>query len=142
MRWGGRVGAGLLMAFVGCGGDGAAGTGSGTEGATESPPPATTGTPATTSGGSSSGGVEPATSEAGSSSGEPPGSSSEGGDESSTGPGHEAGPFEACYEGVFVNGYPGVNYDGLDLPIGEHCLGTNFQDILEVDRVVFLGDSV
>ncbi len=71
----------------------------------------------------------------GSSTGEPAEGSSSTGDD-------EGGSFFACYEGVFVNGYPGVSYDGLDLPIGSHCLGTNLQDIQNVDRVVFLGDSV
>jgi len=129
------------VALVGCGGEDGTGTGSGTEGSTGTPA-TTTETPATTSGASTSGGVEPTTSAAESSTGESGGSSTSGADESSTGGGSDAGPFEACYEGVFVNGFPGVNYDGLDMPIGEHCLGTNIQDILEVDRVVFLGDSV
>ncbi|MGH1340426.1 MAG: SGNH/GDSL hydrolase family protein [Nannocystales bacterium] len=142
MRWGGRLGAGLWVVLAGCGGDDGAGTGSGTDGSTGTPPATTTQTPGTTSAESSSTGADPATSAAESSGGEPGGSSTAGADESSTGGGSDAGPFEACYEGVFVNGFPGINYDGLDIPIGEHCLGTNVQDILEVDRVVFLGDSV
>lgn len=129
-----------MVAFTGCGGED--GTGFGAEGETESPPATTTAPPATSSAGTSSSGSTTASSGAESSSGEPAGSSSEGEDESSTGEVSDAGPFEACYEGVFVNGFPGVNYDGLDLPIGEHCLGTNIQEIIEVDRVVFLGDSV
>lgn len=130
------------MALVGCGGEDGAGTGSGTEGSTGTTPATTTDTPATTSGAASSSGVEPTTSAQESSGGESADASTGGADESSTGEGSDAGPFEACYEGVFVNGFPGINYDGLDMPIGEHCLGTNIQDILEVDRVVFLGDSV
>lgn len=132
-----------MVALSACGGEDGAGTGSGTEGATDSPASSTTGTPpATSSEETSSSGGAAASSDGGSSSGGPEGSSSNGEDESSTGDVSDAGPFEACYEGVFVNGFPGINYDGLDLPIGEHCLGTNIQDILEVDRVVFLGDSV
>lgn len=142
MRRVGLVGVGLWVALAGCGGDDGAGSGTGTEGGTESPAATTTGAAATSSAETSSSGSGTTTSNAEASSGEPAGSSSDGEDESSTGEVSDAGPFEACYEGVFVNGFPGVNYDGLDLPIGEHCMGTNIQDILEVDRVVFLGDSV
>ncbi len=132
----------MWVALVGCGGEDGAAGGSGTDGATESPPASATGTSSDTSGESSSSTADPATSGAGSTTAEPSGSSGVGEDESSTGEVRDAGPFEACYEGVFVNGFPGINYDGLELPIGEHCLGTNIQDILGVDRVVFLGDSV
>ncbi len=140
---GGAWSLGLLVALSGCGDDGsAAGSGSGTEGSSS-------GAPTTTSGGSSSGNasdsasgssttaVDGSTGADGSSSGEP----DEGSSSSSSG-GDDEGAFMACYEGVFVNGYPGINYDGLDLPIGSHCMGTNIQDIEDIDRVVFLGDSV
>jgi len=32
--------------------------------------------------------------------------------------------------------------DGLELVVPDHCLGTNHQDVGEVGRVVFLGDSI
>lgn len=66
--------------------------------------------------------------------------SSSGGGSTTTG--EELGPFTACYDGVFVNNFPGPNYDGYDMPIGSHCLGTNQQEIDDIERVVFLGDSV
>ena len=52
------------------------------------------------------------------------------------------GPAQACYQGVFVNPAPLPNYDQFDVEVGSHCLGTNHQSIDDVDRVVFLGDSV
>ena len=33
-------------------------------------------------------------------------------------------------------------YAGLDISVGEHCYGTNQQDITDVEQVVFLGDSI
>lgn len=146
MRIGGRLGAGLLIALAGCGDDdGAAGSGSGTESST-GVPSTTTGDPATSAGTTSSDGASASGTTmvaADSSSGaiEPASSSGEGAESSSSG-GENAGSFLSCYEDVFVNGYPGINYDPLELPIGSHCLGTNFQDIDDVERVVFLGDSV
>ena len=142
MRIGGALGLGLVVALGACASDESAGTGSGTEGSSGDVPTTSDGsstTGGTTSSDSASGTT---TAAAESSSGGEAGSSSEGADESSSSGGDQAGPFEACYEGVFVNGFPGINYDGLDLPIGSHCLGTNIQDIDDVERVVFLGDSV
>src|SRR5688572_16474449 len=82
-------------------------------------------------------------SESASTTGEPPGSSSSGEPEGSSSSGGEPeGPFTACYDDVFVNPYPGPNYDGHMLTIGSHCLGTNHQAIENVERVVFLGDSI
>lgn len=144
MRIGGLVGAGLLVALAGCGGDGAAGSGSGTEGSSGVPSTTTgdppTGEASTTSASDSDSGTTTVAADS-STGGMPPASSSGAGESSSSG-GEEEGAFMACYEDVFVNGFPGINYDGLDLPIGSHCLGTNFQDIDDVERVVFLGDSV
>lgn len=49
----------------------------------------------------------------------------------------------ACLDEQFVNGgSPAGNYSGFDVTIGSHCQGTNQQDITEIERVVFLGDSV
>lgn len=50
--------------------------------------------------------------------------------------------FENCIEGVFANGYPGVNYDRHGVEVAAHCLGSDHQDIADVQRVVFLGDSI
>ena len=58
-----------------------------------------------------------------------------------------------CFDGVYANGIPpGPDYDGLEadalqspdltFQIGSHCHGTNNQDIFDIERVVFLGDSV
>lgn len=49
----------------------------------------------------------------------------------------------ACLNEQFVSGQsPGPDYTQFDVTIGSHCQGTNHQDITEVERVVFLGDSV
>ena len=64
------------------------------------------------------------------------------GSDDSTG-GEPLGPVASCYEGVFVNDPDlGPDYDQFDPVVGSHCLGTNHQDIVGVDRVVFLGDSI
>ncbi len=72
---------------------------------------------------------------AGGSSGDP--DSSDDGD--STG---EPGGVE-CIDAQFVNGgSPGPDYSEFGITLGSHCQGTNHQDITEIERVVFLGDSV
>ena len=49
----------------------------------------------------------------------------------------------ACLDEQFVSGSsPGPKYGHLDIQIGSHCKGTNNQDITDIERVVFLGDSV
>jgi lysophospholipase L1-like esterase len=49
----------------------------------------------------------------------------------------------ACIDDQYVNGpSPGADYSMFDVPIGSHCQGTNQQDITDIERVVFLGDSV
>lgn len=72
------------------------------------------------------------------------GGTSEGGESSSSSTG-DAPPttFEECFEGQFVN-EPTLlpNYDQYRPVIGSHCVGTNHQDITNVERVVFLGDSI
>lgn len=56
--------------------------------------------------------------------------------------GTEEGGLE-CLNEQFVNGpSPGPDYTELDLTIGSHCKGTNHQDITDIERVVFIGDSV
>ncbi|MEM6294702.1 MAG: SGNH/GDSL hydrolase family protein [Myxococcota bacterium] len=146
MRGLGVVGLMASALALGCASDDGAGSGSGTDGSsgaaasssTTAPEPE----PGTTTGASASGTTSSATTEPAedSSSTQPEPETDDGGGSSSGGEG--VGPFEACYEGVFVNGFPGINYDGLRIPVGSHCLGTDFQDIDDVERVVFLGDSV
>lgn len=53
------------------------------------------------------------------------------------------GPAAACFAGQFVNEPElGPDYDQFNPTVGSHCNGTNHQDIVDVERVVFLGDSV
>lgn len=48
-----------------------------------------------------------------------------------------------CFADAFVRPSPIVlDYDQFGPIVGSHCLGTNHQDIVGVERVVFLGDSV
>jgi len=68
-------------------------------------------------------------------------SSADGG---STDTGDTDGPVGVdCIDDQFVNGpSPGPDYSMFDVELGSHCQGTNQQDITEIERVVFLGDSV
>lgn len=51
--------------------------------------------------------------------------------------------YEQCFADQFVNDFElGPNYDQFAPTIGSHCLGTDHQDITDIERVVFLGDSV
>jgi hypothetical protein len=48
-----------------------------------------------------------------------------------------------CLFEPFVNeGALVIDYEQFDPIIGSHCKGTNHQDIIDIERVVFLGDSV
>ncbi|MEQ9323824.1 MAG: hypothetical protein RIF41_31965, partial [Polyangiaceae bacterium] len=48
-----------------------------------------------------------------------------------------------CYQGAFVNPLMGgPDYDQFMPVVDSHCLGTDHQDITNVEHVVFLGDSV
>lgn len=80
----------------------------------------------------------------GTTTGEPPGSTSVADSTSggSTGEPDEPGPARACYSGVFENPAPLPNYDQHDVAVGSHCLGSDHQTIDDIDRVVFLGDSI
>ena len=49
---------------------------------------------------------------------------------------------ETCFADIFDPANPGPNYDQFNPVVGSHCLGTNHQDITNIERVVFLGDSV
>lgn len=40
------------------------------------------------------------------------------------------------------DGEPMVDYDALGAVIASHCMGTNHQEITDIERVVFVGDSV
>jgi len=57
--------------------------------------------------------------------------------------GTTAGPsdFELCFQDI-AGPEPGPDYDQFGPTIGSHCSGTNHQDIVGIERVVFLGDSV
>ncbi len=49
----------------------------------------------------------------------------------------------ACFDEVFSDtSMITLDYDSFGPVIGSHCLGTNHQDIVGVERIVFLGDSV
>jgi lysophospholipase L1-like esterase len=53
------------------------------------------------------------------------------------------GTFEECFEGQFVNEASMLpDYDQFMPVLGSHCVGTNHQTIEDVERVVFLGDSI
>ena len=47
-----------------------------------------------------------------------------------------------CFPEIFDPASPGPDYDQFNPVVGSHCMGTNHQDIRDVERVVFLGDSV
>jgi lysophospholipase L1-like esterase len=114
-------------------------TGTGSTGSPDSTNGGQDGPIPTTSGGTTTTGVAD-TSGGGTSSG--PGSSSEGGSESSS-TGDPPDTFEECFDGQFVNETSMLpNYDQFMPVIGSHCVGTNHQTIDDVERVVFLGDSI
>ena len=64
------------------------------------------------------------------------------GESSSTGGDPPPVTFAECIEGTFVHGYTGIDFDEEDVVIGSHCFGTDHQTIADVERVVFLGDSI
>ena len=126
-----------LALAIGCGDDGAPAVGddaSGTAGGS------TDGMTTQSSGTSASG--------TGSASASGSGVDSSGGSgEASTGGGGtdtEGGSPYACIDEPYVNGgNPGADYSMYDdVPLGSHCQGTNQQDITDIERIVFLGDSV
>ena len=47
-----------------------------------------------------------------------------------------------CFPEIFDPNVNGPDYDQYNPIVGSHCLGTNHQDINNIERVVFLGDSV
>ncbi len=59
--------------------------------------------------------------------------------------GEEVGPptiGELCFSEILSEGEDGPEYDQFGVQPGSHCQGTNHQDIVGVERVVFFGDSV
>ena len=117
--------------------DPATGDGSGAGSADETTEASTS---ASLDGTGSSGGSVPTTSGDGQTSGGLDDSS--GGDTSSGGETGEV-PGVACLDEQFVSGMsPGPNYNEYDVELGSHCHGTNQQDITDIERVVFVGDSV
>ena len=51
-------------------------------------------------------------------------------------------PVDACFADIGPGDTEGANYSQYEPIVGSHCLGTNHQDIQDVERIVFLGDSV
>lgn len=50
---------------------------------------------------------------------------------------------ERCFGEVGAGGDGAVpEYDSMGLVVPRHCMGTDHQDIVDLDRVVFLGDSI
>lgn len=61
--------------------------------------------------------------------------------------GTDAGPppltAADCFSGIQTAGSgPDIDYDQFGPTIGTHCYGTDHQDIENIERVVFLGDSI
>lgn len=48
---------------------------------------------------------------------------------------------EDCF-GALWGSTPPVDYPSIGATMGSHCVGTNHQDIGQVERVVFIGDSI
>ncbi|MCX4248024.1 SGNH/GDSL hydrolase family protein [Paraliomyxa miuraensis] len=126
--------AGLTLG--GCTGDPVASDG--TEGDSDGETTEATSTPADETGMSSTGTGVGTSSADGSSSGMADETSAESGSSDSGDP-----PGVECLDDQFVNGpSPGPNYNDFDVELGSHCQGTNHQDITDIERVVFVGDSV
>ena len=49
---------------------------------------------------------------------------------------------ELCFADIFEEDAFGPQYDRFEPAVGDHCAGTNHQDITGVEQVVFFGDSV
>lgn len=47
-----------------------------------------------------------------------------------------------CFAEIWDDEQPGPDYDQFMPEVGEHCQGTNYQDIQDVEQLIFLGDSV
>lgn len=62
-----------------------------------------------------------------------------GGDDTTT---SEPSALDCLYEPFVNKGALTIDYAQFNPTIGSHCKGTNHQDIIDIERVVFLGDSV
>ncbi|MBA3547875.1 MAG: SGNH/GDSL hydrolase family protein [Nannocystis sp.] len=102
-------------------------TGSGSASAT-----GTTGDPTT-------GALTSATSTSDATTGSSSGDDSSSGGDSTTG---EPSSLDCLYEPFVNKGALMLDYQQFDPIVGSHCKGTNHQDIIDIERVVFLGDSV
>ncbi|MEM9459543.1 MAG: SGNH/GDSL hydrolase family protein [Myxococcota bacterium] len=121
----------------GGGTDGEGETGTGTTGAPGVTTPGQDGSTSPGGGGPGSGGQD--STGVGASTGGSTGDTTAG-EGSSTGA--PPGTVEECFEGQFVNEPPTSDYDQYSPTIGSHCVGTDHQDIGDIARVVFLGDSI
>ncbi len=136
----------LGVALVGACGDDSTAVGGSSTGGDGSSGPATTAPvttePTTTATTTAAATTAADTTGPGDSSGESSSSSAGDGSSSSDG-GGETGIFEQCFGDAFVNDPNlGPDYDQFAPTIGSHCAGTDHQDITDIERVVFLGDSV
>jgi lysophospholipase L1-like esterase len=57
-------------------------------------------------------------------------------------PPRERPTARSCFAPFAVDGFEGPDYDQFSPVVGFHCLGTDHQDIRDVEQVVFFGDSV
>ncbi len=76
-------------------------------------------------------------------SGSPDSAPPDSGDEDSGLGGDSGMDYDACFEDIAADtAEPAPDYAPYAPVIGSHCYGTDHQDITDVERVVFLGDSV
>ena len=54
----------------------------------------------------------------------------------------ESSLWDRCFEAVGSDALGMPEYEIFDPVVGEHCSGTNHQDIRDIEKVVFLGDSI
>ncbi len=107
----------------------------GTDASTSSASATGTGTAGTTGGESDTGALASTGDDTSTTTGD---GSSSGGD-GTTG---EPSAVDCLFEPFVNKGALTIDYQQFDPTIGSHCKGTNHQDIIDIERVVFLGDSV
>ncbi len=66
----------------------------------------------------------------------------DGDDTGDVGPDLPDGVGPRCFGEIWNEEDPGPDYDQYMPVVGDHCRGTNYQDIVDVEQLVFLGDSV
>jgi hypothetical protein len=54
----------------------------------------------------------------------------------------ESSLWDRCFGGLGSDSLGMPEYEIFDPVLGEHCSGTNHQDIRDIEKVVFLGDSI